>query len=41
MPDYTVPGIPGGLSVALAGIAGTAATFLLVFLVNRVAGSKR
>lgn len=41
MPDYNVPGIHSGFSVALAGIAGTVATFLFVFLVTRITGRKR
>ncbi len=36
--DYRLPGLTGTLSVALAGLIGTAATFLVIFLLTRFAG---
>jgi len=36
MPDYTVPGLDGFLSNALAGIAGVLTTFAVVWLAGKV-----
>jgi len=41
LPDYTIPGLDGTVSTILAGIAGIAIVFLLVFLLGRLLARRR
>ncbi len=41
LPGYTIPGIDGTVSTIVAGIAGIAIVFLLVFLLGRVLARRR
>ena len=41
LPGYTIPGIDGTVSTIIAGIAGIAIVFLLVFLVGRLLARRR
>jgi len=41
MPDYTVPGVKGFWSNALAGIIGVCATFGVIYVVGKVITHRR
>ena len=41
LPDYTIPGIGGTVSVIIAGIVGIAIVFLLVYLLGRLLARRR
>ncbi|MBM4420478.1 MAG: hypothetical protein FJ034_02610 [Chloroflexi bacterium] len=41
LPDYTIPGVEGTPSTALAGIAGIALVFVLMLALSRVLARRR
>lgn len=41
LPGYTIPGVDGTISTVVAGLAGIAIVFLLVFLLGRLLARRR